>query len=368
MRNVNIIVYRYLTDADFFNMYKPLGTEPRGGGQKYIDFRTTKIPLTLGRAFFSGAVGVRESLRAKGPSWAFPLKSIGVAASKAKQTLTVYQRRAASVCIAAQHIHTSGANRVAAWHPDNGFPRPAYPSNRHQLPRGLAVYLVRTYEGEIWAGWFRNNDSQSLPSSTTAAGKSLQSMFDTNHKAGDAGFLKFAQGDLLLDVEHPLAPFTAKTKGSVRVQRSEEKTVESLFDEDEEYANAGQKKIKEVTVKIRNRNTKAVKGLKELYRHQCQITATEFLFRKKDGTYYTEAHHLVPLGEGGGDDPRNIVIVSAHIHRMLHYADVSEVDFSQIRVRKNGMATLDIQIGGKHYVLTWHPKHAQAVLKYQREG
>ena len=30
MRRVRAIVYRYLTDADFFNMYKPTGTETGG--------------------------------------------------------------------------------------------------------------------------------------------------------------------------------------------------------------------------------------------------------------------------------------------------------------------------------------------------
>ena len=37
MRVVRAIVFRYLTDADFFNMYKPTGTEIGGGGQLYID-------------------------------------------------------------------------------------------------------------------------------------------------------------------------------------------------------------------------------------------------------------------------------------------------------------------------------------------
>ncbi len=80
------------------------------------------------------------------------------------------------------------------------------------------------------------------------------------------------------------------------------------------------------------------------------------MFKKSDGTPYTEAHHLIPLGEGGADAPHNLVIVSAHIHRMLHYADVSDIDLSKINNNQ-----LDISINGVPYTITWHSEHAKLV-------
>ena len=49
---ISVIVFRYLTDADFFNINKPSGTEAGGGGQSYIDFPTSVISLDDWRRFF----------------------------------------------------------------------------------------------------------------------------------------------------------------------------------------------------------------------------------------------------------------------------------------------------------------------------
>ena len=47
MRKAVSVVYRRLTQTDLFNIYKPPGTEETGGGQTYIDFPATRIPLKL---------------------------------------------------------------------------------------------------------------------------------------------------------------------------------------------------------------------------------------------------------------------------------------------------------------------------------
>jgi hypothetical protein len=86
----------------------------------------------------------------------------------------------------------------------------------------------------------------------------------------------------------------------------------------------------------------------------------------KDGLRYVEAHHLLPLGEGGADDPHNITVVSAHIHRMLHYADVSTPDFRKIREDKKGWGVLPITINGVRYEIRCHPRHYNVVCRYQR--
>src|SRR3989338_1444460 len=78
MEPVKFIVFRYLTQAEFFNIYKPAGTEARGGGQAYIDFPITAISLKKWRTLFSGASSVNESKRARGPCWQLVVDSIGL--------------------------------------------------------------------------------------------------------------------------------------------------------------------------------------------------------------------------------------------------------------------------------------------------
>ncbi|MCY4491830.1 MAG: hypothetical protein OXC46_10310, partial [Thaumarchaeota archaeon] len=81
-----------------------------------------------------------------------------------------------------------------------------------------------------------------------------------------------------------------------------------FFEEDVKSKNMTPKRKKEIR-EITVRNTKAVKKLKKLYNNKCQISGTKYTFKKKDnGEYYSEAHHLIPLGENGADNVSNIVI------------------------------------------------------------
>jgi 5-methylcytosine-specific restriction protein A len=98
-----------------------------------------------------------------------------------------------------------------------------------------------------------------------------------------------------------------------------------------------------------------------VYRGECQLTGTKYAFKKTDGRLYSEAHHLIPLGEGGADLRRNLIIISPLIHRMFHYAEVSRLDLSRIVGNK-----LNLKINGKSFTITWHPKHAEAVASVKR--
>ncbi len=71
------------------------------------------------------------------------------------------------------------------------------------------------------------------------------------------------------------------------------------------------------------RDVKLAEKLKRLYKSRCQICGDTF--KKKDGAFFSEAHHLVPLGKSGDDVPSNIVVLCATCHRKLHYADVRPV-------------------------------------------
>ena len=54
----------------------------------------------------------------------------------------------------------------------------------------------------------------------------------------------------------------------------------------------------------------------------------------------------------------NAIVVSPLIHRMLHYATVSNIDLTQIKKHK-----LKIKINEKDFEITWHPEHTKTVVK-----
>ena len=135
-----------------------------------------------------------------------------------------------------------------------------------------------------------------------------------------------------------------------------EKIQNDLFDDDyNDYTPQLVRKLHS----IRKRNTKAVKKLKDLYNHECQVTGTEFTFEMKNGHYYSEGHHIVPLGLGGADSVWNIVVLSPMIHRMLHYANVGGLYLSKINNDK-----LSFQINSKDYTLKYHPDHGKIVKSF----
>jgi len=142
------------------------------------------------------------------------------------------------------------------------------------------------------------------------------------------------------------APYNAKS-GS-----TEEAIAAELFQDD---ATSDEAKKTQKVIETFERNKKAVKELKKLYK-TCQITGEKYVFPKINGEPYLEVHHLIPLGEGGADSPSNLVVISAHIHRMLHYANVEGLDLSKINGGK-----LDFRINNEEYTITWNAEHAKVV-------
>ena len=381
MKEVKYLVFRYLTSADFFNIYKPSGTEIGGGGQTYIDFPTV-ISIDDWKKFFKDAPNVSLSKRAKGFCWTIPINNVGLTES---QQLTMYQRRLQSVAISSQRITSKKSNRVLSWHPDNGFPYPNDPVQRKSVPKNLAIYLVKTMDGEFWAGWFQGI----LPCDSEMTSGSLQPIFENAHGEGYSGFMNFAKEVLFIDESNLSKTFhigknrkgvikvktniSAKTehikikrkcrkkkevKKYVRKILTEDEITKKLLVEDQGIISCQESKVgKKIIRSIQIRNTKAVQNLKDLYQGKCQISGDKYIFIKKDGFPYCEAHHLMPLGNKGADSPYNIIIVSPLIHRMLHYADVLGLDLSKIS-HKN---TLEIKINGQSYIIRWHPKHAALV-------
>jgi len=274
---------------------------------------------------------------------------------------------------------------VLAWHPNHSsFPDlPPGAANAHDpripsLIADLVIYVARTNTGSFWAGWFQ----RSSPDPSWTIDPRLQVMFTDNEghielnptvdfdegvsdwpfqtSAGAVTTPALASPSSTSPALAPPKPTVApkNTSGSkTRAPRtyktlSQEEATKQLIDDD--MINDAPE-TKEATRITRTRNQKAVRVLKDLY-GKCQITGSEFVFKKSDGLPYLEVHHLIPLGEGGADVPANLVVLSAHMHRMLHYADVTEIDLSQIEENK-----LEVVINENQFTITWHPDHAKLV-------
>ena len=301
-----------------------------------------------------------------GPLWNVEINSLG---KLGRQEVAIGQRRDASVNIRSQKLLSRSSNRVLAWHPDHGdFPRaPADMSSAEdpkviELTAGVRIFILKTEQDDYWAGWLRTEEIQRL----AAVDARFEEML-----VEPAGHLSFdpaveldvtslkdpfgvqphaaTEADAEVDAEKKppkKAPYNAKTG------RTEEAIAADLFQDD---SSSEEVKKTQKVIETFERNRKAVRDLKRLYK-TCQVTGDDFVFSKVNGEPYLEVHHLVPLGEGGSDDPANLVVISAHIHRMLHYAVVEGIDLSKIADDK-----LDFTINGETFTITWRPEHAKVI-------
>jgi len=349
VQKVKQLFFRKLTNADFFHINKPPGTEKSGGGQSYIDISTSHVTLGNWREFFKGIPEIKGT---NGPWWKFNVYSLGT--TQGPQEITIGQRRTTSVSIRSQKLLSKENKRIFAWRPDlTGFPKSPNPT-KPSLIYDLCIYIVRLENNEYWAGWFQT----SRPEQNWSINGTINKMFTENE-----GYLKF-HGDVSFDTSDPIWPFRITAGSSslsepiipIVVRGDEDAQEKVLFDEDEINASEVAPQIKETMRKVRVRNSKAVLKLKKLYNNLCQITGKQYTFVKKDGSYYSEAHHLIALGKGGADSFYNIVILSPLIHRMLHYAKIEGLDIGKMKNNK-----LSFKINGNDYVITWHPDHAKIV-------
>ena len=262
--------------------------------------------------------------------------------------LKIYQRAPTRCAVASQKIHSTRSNRVPSWHPDNDFP-----SNYDPQTQNLVVYIIKTLDNEFWAGWFLQNQ---LPANWVG-NAALSTMFTDD----SAGYLKFKR-KLFFETTNRVWPFhfnalsinnEIPTEDDVETELEYQDTSRRL---QELIDNNVQSEFVNRVLRIRQRNSKLVKKLKELYGGRCQITGVEKTFLKRNGENYSEVHHLIPLGENGSDSYANAIVVSPLIHKMLHYATVSEINLANIIDRK-----LQITINGENYEITWDQGHVSTV-------
>ena len=176
-----------------------------------------------------------------------------------------------------------------------------------------------------------------------------------------AGYLKFRRR-LFIDTTNYVWPFHFNATTIVNDIPTEEDIEDELELQDtsprlqELINNNTQPEFVNRVMRIRQRNNRLVRNLKNLYGGRCQITGEQFTFVKRNGEFYSEVHHLIPLGENGSDDYANAIVVSPLIHKMLHYAEVSEINLNNIL-----NSQLSITINGVVHTITWHPDHVTTV-------
>ncbi len=119
----------------------------------------------------------------------------------------------------------------------------------------------------------------------------------------------------------------ANSEAQVSVESFSQETTDKLIDETipkKSRLDEIKKKLDETSdatefVEIRSkkikRNQLVVIYAKEKAGYRCQ--ACGFSFTKRDGTKYVEAAHIKGLGEGGADNPDNVVALCANCHKKL---------------------------------------------------
>lgn len=87
------------------------------------------------------------------------------------------------------------------------------------------------------------------------------------------------------------------------------------------------------------RHQQIVTKLKDKYNNHCQIDGCNFTFKKKNGGFYSEVHHLVPLSQGGSQGEDNVVILCPNHHRMFHFAyvEIGELKNSCRKIKINNI-------------------------------
>ena len=341
------LIFRRLTPADYYNINKPQGSHTTGGGQSYIDIPTGFVSLDDWRTFFDG---LKAKNTPSGPLWTVKIRSPGRLSS---QTVEIGQRRTSTVNIRRQKLYSQRSNRIAAWHPTNGFPKPpndvtsAEDARIKSQTKGLIVYLMRSDSGTYWAGWTTTHAIKAIVATDPRFSRATQ------YPAGSI----ILNPPVPIDVNDRSTPFLLGHSPSAAGQSTQaEPPIQDTPDFLEGDFASPEAQHHYRYASTYRRNQRVASQLKRLY-GKCQITGDRYVFPKGNAEPYLEAHHLVPLGEGGSDRPANLVIVSAHVHRMLHYAKVDGIDLEKIHNNQ-----LRITINDQFHTITWHPKHTAIII------
>ena len=183
---MNRVVFRRITQNDWNYLYKEARAGQSGGYQSYIDFPTSAVSPENWQEFFRGIV---PTPRSNGPSYEFPIHSLGF--SYYQTVNRVYQRQPTRFSITEQR--DTNEQRVRAWtNAETGFPMPSKFDPVSGIPdeqefqtlnpeNNLTVYIARLASGEYWASWFQ----ETQPRPGWFVNPELERMFN-----GDHGYLE----------------------------------------------------------------------------------------------------------------------------------------------------------------------------------
>lgn len=243
-KRVDSIVFRRLTSAEFDHIYHSGSYYPNGGGQGYIDFPTSKIPISKWFKFFGVNSGVGAQNR---PYWDIQINSLGLVQPI---QITLRNRRKQSVSITSQKISGRGANRVPSWHPQHNFPSIYSPV--------IVIYIVKTQDNQFWAGWF---EQQGIPE-TWSTDESLGKLFTET----SADYLKIRKRTFI-ETTNNVWPFYFNAKSINNDIPTEDDIEIELESEDTSprlqtlIENNNQVEFVHRIMRIRQRNNKLVRNL-----------------------------------------------------------------------------------------------------------
>jgi len=173
--SIDSILVRNLTGGDLWNMERPAGTGPAGGGgQTYIDLPLGNISFASLAEFLNVPVASIENLD-NVPIQALP---IGVGGSS---TLTFASRGGANETryrIINQNQYRIGSERHDGWSTANGFPTiPATAVSAATIPNTLheniKLFIVKMIDGTYYVGYV---DSNAVPA-TWVSSRGLSTIF-----------------------------------------------------------------------------------------------------------------------------------------------------------------------------------------------
>jgi 5-methylcytosine-specific restriction endonuclease McrA len=73
-------------------------------------------------------------------------------------------------------------------------------------------------------------------------------------------------------------------------------------------------------LQVVKRNAQRARRLKRERNYTCERCEEPTLWLTRAGEPYVEVHHLIPLGENGFDDKRNLAVLCSDCHRFFHHS------------------------------------------------